>query len=137
MVTIGFVILGVIYMIWEWIAALGGTDRQFQWVAALTIVITNLVSIFTVTENYVILLPVLCLILGVFSDRWGRSGVTFSWAILFLLLIGLWGLFQLTAVGNVEDPVMFFPVPILCLFGLWWSRWWATSISEFQLHGIR
>ena len=41
------------------------------------------------------------------------------------ILVGMWALFLATIEGNVEHPVMYLPLPILTLLGLWWARWWA------------
>ena len=105
--------------------AAGKLDRWFQWTAALTIVLTNLVAFRTATANYVVLLPALCLVFSVLVERWGARGngvVLFTMA---ALLLGLWALFLATVEGNTENPIMYLPVPILTLLGLWWARWWA------------
>ena len=115
----------LLYLFWEWVKAAGKSDRWFQWTAALTIVLTNLVAFRTATANYVVLLPALCLVFSVLVERWGARGngvVLFAMA---ALLIGLWVLFLATVEGNTENPIMYLPVPILALLGLWWARWWA------------
>ena len=122
------VVLGgglLLYMFWEWAKAVGKPDRWFQWTAALTIVVTNLVALRTATTNYVVLLPVLCLIFSVLAERWGRKGDLVILLAMAAILIGLWGLFLATVEGNTESPIMYLPLPILTLFGLWWARWWT------------
>jgi len=123
-VALGGVLL--LYLFWEWAKAAGKPDRWFQWTAALTIVITNLVAFRTATTNYVVLLPALCLIFAVLADRWGTKGDVVILLAMAAILFGTWALFLATIEGNVEHPVMYLPLPILTLLGLWWARWWAV-----------
>lgn len=115
----------LLYLFWEWAKAAGKPDRWFQWTAALTIVITNLVAFRTATTNYVVLLPALCLVFAVLADRWGTKGDVVILLLMAFILVGIWALFLATIEGNVEHPVMYLPLPILTLLGLWWARWWA------------
>ncbi len=115
----------LLYLFWEWAKAVGKPDRWFQWTAALTIVITNLVAFRTATTNYVVLLPALCLVFAVLADRWGTKGDVVILLMMAFILVGTWALFLATVEGNVEHPVMYLPLPILTLLGLWWARWWA------------
>jgi lipopolysaccharide export LptBFGC system permease protein LptF len=108
-------------------------DRKFQWAAQLTIVITNLVAFRTATTNYVVLLPALCLIFAIPSERIGKRSALGVVVALLLLGVGLWGLFLATVEGNAESAAMYLPVPILMLVGLWWIRWWARRESRLLL----
>jgi hypothetical protein len=129
-VEIGIVILLVAYLFLEWFKALGKPERWFQWTAALTLTITNLVAFRTATTNYVILLTSIFLILVIWSDRWqGRNELSIFLFLIFLL-VGIWLLFLLTVEGNVEHPLVYLPVPIITFFGLLWSRWWATQAPK-------
>ena len=116
----------LLYLFWEWAKAAGKTDRWFQWTAALTIVVTNLVALRTATTNYVVLLPALCLIFSVLADRWGAKGDVVILLAMAAILFGTWALFLVTVEGNLEHPIMYIPLPILTLLGLWWARWWAV-----------
>ncbi len=115
-----------LYLFWEWAKAVGKTDRWFQWTAALTIVITNLVAFRTATTNYVVLLPALCLVFSVLADRWGAKGDVVVVLTMAAILFGTWALFLATVEGNLEHPIMYIPLPILTFLGLWWARWWAV-----------
>jgi len=115
----------LLYLLWEWAKAARKPDRWFQWTAALTIVITNLVAFRTATTNYVVLLPALCLVFAVLADRWGTRGDVVILIVMAAILFGTWALFLATIEGNVEHPVMYLPLPILTLLGLGWARWWA------------
>ena len=118
--------LVIIYLIVEWVLAWGKDDRWFLWTALLTLVLTNLVAFRTATTNYVMLLPVLFLIFKVWDERWGVAGKVLMWVTLVGLAVGLWVLFLNTVDGNIEHPIMYLPLPIFCLIGLWWVRWWAV-----------
>ena len=123
-----FILVGgalLLYLFWEWAKSVGKPDRWFQWTAALTIAITNLVAFRTATSNYVVLIPALCLVFSVLVERWGGRGRIVVLLSIAALLFGLWALFLTTVEGNVENPIMYLPVPIFVLLGLWWARWWA------------
>jgi hypothetical protein len=126
-INLAFSTLLVVGLTMEWLLARGKEGMWFQWTAALTLVITNLVGFRTATTNYVVLIPALLLILRIWVDRWGRRGKIGAALALVLLFSGLWILFAATVRGNQESAAMYFPVPFLLLIGLWWLRWWATN----------
>jgi len=113
--------------------AAGKEDPWFQWAAALTIVITNLIAFRTATTNFVGMLPALFIIFKTWEDRWGKGGVIASLFALLSLLVGLWALFLATVHGNIEDAVMYLPLPILTFVGLLWSRWWVISATRLPI----
>ncbi len=112
------------YLIWEWLQASIRQERGFQWTAAVTITVTNLVALRTATTNFVVLFPALILVFAAWHERWGRRGSLVVLLAILVLFIGLWALFLSTLQGNRESPVMYLPLPLLTLAGLWWSRWW-------------
>lgn len=112
----------LVYLLWEWVRSFGKSDDWFQWAAALTIVITNLVALRTATTNYVVMLPGLILVLAAWEDMWGTKGAWAGGAVLVALVIGLWTLFLVTVNGNLENRLMYFPLPLLTLAGLWLIR---------------
>lgn len=130
-VTLAVTALALIYLFWEWILAFRKHDRWFQWTAAVTLVVTNLVAFRTATTNYVVLLPALTMVFGMWCERWERRGGVWVVFAVLSLTVGLWSLFLFTIEGNLEGPAMFIPLPLLTLGGLWWSRWWATRASTF------
>jgi hypothetical protein len=117
--------LGLIYLAFEWQRSLGKDERRFQWTAAVTLALTNLIALRTATTNYVVLLPALTLVFMVWSERWGRSGNLPIAAAMVGLFVGLWLLFFATVEGNQEHPALYLPVPLIALGGLWWSNWWV------------
>lgn len=123
--------LALLYLILEWVRALGKGDRWFQWTAALTIVMTNLIALRTATTNYVVILPALILIFSVLAERWGPRANAAILMTLGILFIGIWAQFLATVEGNQEHPALYLPVPLLALAGLWWSKWWVVRQVRF------
>lgn len=124
-----------VYLLVEWWLSLGGEERKFQWAAQLTLVITNLVALRTATTNYVVLIPALCLIAGVWQERRGRQVRVFLLAVLLVLGLGVWALFLSTVQGNVESALLYLPTPAFALLGLWWVRWWARREAWLSPEG--
>jgi hypothetical protein len=123
----------LIYLFIEWARAMGKSDRWFQWTAALTIVITNLVAMRTATTNYVVMLPALIMVMAALEDRWRMAGRLVGLGLMLLLLLGLWALFIATVQGNVESPWMYLPLPVFTLLGLWWTSWWVRRLPRLPL----
>ena len=133
------ILLGVLVLI-EWYAALGKDFRWFLWTASLTLVISQWIGIQTDPGNFIVLLPVLVLILAVMQERWGKGAWLGTILLLVILLVGLWALF----LGTVEygpqpqqHPIMFFPLPLALLVGLYWIRHWAVRPQSAFLDALR
>jgi hypothetical protein len=116
-----------VYMVAEWFRALGKEDHWFQWTAALTLVITSLITVRTTTTNMVLLIPALVLIFKVWLDRSRSEGIRSALIAGGLLMAGLWVLYLLTLARAEEHLILSFPVPVFAMIGLLWSRWWTTS----------
>jgi hypothetical protein len=114
------------YLLWEWVLSSGKHDSWFQWTAAMTLVVTQLVSPRTASTNFLVFMPGIMLIFDVCLRRWHRAG-TYAVAIIGLALAAApWLLFLNTVQGNQESLLMLVPLPLLMFVGLWWVRWWAT-----------
>ncbi len=114
-----------VYLIVEWVLAWGKDRNWFTWTALMTLVLTNFLVLRTATTNYVMMLPALFMIFKVLEYRWPSAGTWIVWGLIALFLVGLWFLFVDTVQGNLEQPAMYLPLPLFCLFGLWWVRWWS------------
>lgn len=121
--------IAVVYMLWEWVRALGKDLPWFQWTAAMTLVITNLISLRTATTNYVVLLVAFTVAFHAWEDRWA-GGRWLTWGTLVTVLVALWALFLLTVGGNIEHPIMYLPMPYLTLAMLLWTRWWTVKTTR-------
>jgi hypothetical protein len=76
------------------------------------------------------------LIFSVWRERWGKAG---DWIVLLALLVvfvGLWALF-LNTVQYGDQPqqhsIMFLPMPLFVLVGLYWIRWWVLRPTRHIL----
>jgi hypothetical protein len=115
-------------LIWEWRVARKKDFHWFLWTACLTLVVTTMIGIRTATENYVVLFPALVLVFAAWDQEWGVFGrglIGFSCVLLFF---GVWWLFLATLERGdqpVQSSIMFFPLPVFLLVGLYWIRWWV------------
>lgn len=132
-VTRGLTASLALYLLWEWALVLRKDERWFQWTAAITIVLTNIIAFRTATTNFVVMLPAWCLIFSEWSKRWKGKGVLASLIALLVLGVGQWALFLATVSGNDESLVMYLPMPFLTLLGLWWVRWWVIRPQHLLL----
>lgn len=114
-----------LYMLGEWITALGRSERWFQWTALLTLTLSLMFPLRSTSSDYVILLPVLFLLFRAWQERWGKFGEISAWVLLGLLFVGTWAYFYITFTGLRENAVLVIVTPLLSLIGLWWVRWWA------------
>jgi hypothetical protein len=112
-------------LLWEWRGALKRDFDWFYWTACLTLTATNLIGIRTATENYLVMLPSLILVLAAWDRSFGTPGRVLVLVTMLSLFFGLWWLF-LTTLQQVNQPiqntVMFLPLPFFLLFGLYWVR---------------
>ena len=124
----GITIVLSIVMLWEWLHVMGKDFRWLLWTSGLTLVITNVIGIPTATENYIAMFPALILVFSIWDERWQGVGRGLVVAIMLILLAGLWYLFVSTIQPGdqpIQNPVLFFPLPLLLLCSLYWVRWWA------------
>jgi len=105
----------VAVLLMAWRRAWGRDGPAFDQAAGLTLVTTCLVAPRIATTDYVIMTPVLFTLFGSLARRGGRWGSGLVLAMQAALLAGLWGLFLGTVQGNLEQAVMYLPLPI----GLW------------------
>jgi len=135
-----FTVLSASALIVEWRAALRKDFSWFYWTACLTLTLTNLIGIRTATENYVAMFPSLLLVLAVWDERWNRIGRWLVMTSLIILFVGLWVVFLNTVqTGDqpLQDPVIFFPLPIFLWISLYWVRWWAIHPPRVILDEFR
>jgi hypothetical protein len=123
------------YTLWEWWLGYGKGERHFQWTAAMTLTVGQLVLFRTSSTNFLVLAPTLLMILAMVIDRWGRQGRAWVGAALVALVLLPWALFLATLVGDQEHAVMLLTLPLVILLGLWWIRWWSIKAPRLTLTG--
>jgi hypothetical protein len=126
----------IIYLGMEWVLAWKKDDRWFQWTAAMTIVITNLVAFRTATTHFVVMIPALCIIFNTWIKRLDRRGTLAVVLTMLLIFIGMWSLFMATVVDADESLITYLPLPIFTFIGLLWVRWWAIRPEKLPLEGM-
>jgi hypothetical protein len=134
-VSMGLMIVFYLYMVFEWLRTRGNDIPTFLWTAYVTLVVTNFVAYRTATPHYVALLAPIFLVSKVIGERWGAFGKWLTGATYLLFFAGLWLLFIITIKGNDEQAIMYIPVPIITLIGLWWTRWWAIRPPTRLIEG--
>jgi hypothetical protein len=104
--------------------------QSLLWTGMLTLVVSQWIGVQTDPGNFILLYPALILVLSVLGKKWPDQALRITLAILGILLIGLWVLFIWTLQRSyqpVQSPVMFLPLPGLCLLGLYWIKWWVVG----------
>ena len=135
---VGWALTGIMVgvLLIEWRHSLGKEFRWFYWTVLLTLVINNLIGIYTTLENYIILYPAIILIFALLDKRWGSFGRGLIILLILIITVGLWGILLNTANKGSQpdlDPIIFFFMPLLTLFGLYWVRWWAIRPMRLPL----
>ena len=132
----GLAIFLAIVLIVEWWSVWGKGFPHFLWTLCLTLTISQWIGIATDPANFILLFLPMALVFSVWRERWGKSG---DWVVLIALatvFMGLWALF-IKSVGNSDqltpDSIMFLPMPLFTLFGLYWIRWWVLRPTRHIL----
>ncbi len=103
---------------------------EFIWICSLTLVLGQWLNIQTDPGNFIVMFPALLVAFRLIEDRWKSQG---DWInIIFLLIVfAIPWLTFLQTINNdyqpIQSPIMFFPVPLLLIFILYWVRWWAKN----------
>ena len=112
-----------IVLIREWIRISRESFDAFLPVFCLTLVEAQWLWISTDPGNFILLTLPLALVLKSIDQL--KDGFVWNCILLSVLLIGLWVLFLLTvdyAHGNLQNPIMFFPLPSILIIGLYLRR---------------
>ena len=137
---LAFTIVLAVLLLLEWRSAAGKEFRWFLWTAALTLVVSGWIGIQTDPGNFIAMFPALVLIFAIWDERWGLSARIVTLVSMLFLFVGIWWLF-LATVGSGDQPqqhpVMFFPLPLFLLIGLYWIRWAAIRPMSLWLDRMR
>lgn len=123
------IISGLILLL-EWYFGRNSTEMKFIWISSLTLVLGQWMNIQTDPGNFLIMFPAIIVIFKLIEDRWKNSG---QWITLFYLAILFfvpWIIFIRTidfVYQPLQNPIMFFPVPLFLIIGLYWVRWWVKN----------
>lgn len=134
---LSYVLSGILAVILglEWWLGRNSKGIYFIWVSLFTVLISQWIGIQTDPGNFILLYPALFFSLQVISRRWKRDTTLFIISLLSVITIGLWVLF-LTTVQNsyqpIQNSILFFPLPILVFFLLYWVRWWVVNSKHID-----
>lgn len=116
--------LGLV-VIREWWVGRRSTFPHMIWLASLALVSTPLIGIPMDPTNYIVLFLPLVIVLSGLEMRWGRGGRRAAFVLLLLLFVGIWVLFLSTIEFGeqpVQNPILFFPMPLVLIAGLYVVR---------------
>jgi hypothetical protein len=123
-------------LIIEWWSAWGKGFPHFLWTLCLTLTVSQWIGIATDPGNFILLFLPMVLIFSVWRERWGKGGDWIVLTVLVVLFVGLWAIFLNTVeYGNqpIQHPIMFLPMPLFTLLGLYWIRWWVLRPTRHIL----
>jgi hypothetical protein len=127
-------------LVFEWKQAWGKEFRWLLWTSGLTLAATQLIGLPTATENYMIMFPALLMVFAAWEDQWRNLGKVLIYTSLILLFFGVWWLFMATLERGeqpIQGLIMFFPLPVFLLIGLYWVRWWVLRPEQPLLDRLR
>lgn len=139
--------LGISAALWflllvEWLSARRGEFRRLFWTACLTLSASPLLGWRGELQNLVILLIPLTFILAVVRERW-KAGYWLSGLLMAMVFAVPWVvLFAGFLPAHFQPDALFLWLPVFCLTGMYWIRWWAlrpartwlerASINEYR-----
>ncbi len=123
-------VLSALILLIEWVNGRFSREEKFIWVASLTLVLGQWLNIQTDPGNFLIMFPAIILIFRIIEDRWRNSGQWIILLFLGILFFVPWIIFIRTidfGYQPLQNPIMFFPVPLILIIGLFWVRWWVKN----------
>lgn len=123
-------VMSALILIVEWFIGRFSGENKFIWISSLTLVMGQWLNVQTDPGNFLIMFPAIILIFRIIEDRWRNSG---QWIILLfsgILFFVPWLIFIRTidfGYQPLQNPIMFFPVPLMLIIGLFWVRWWVKN----------
>jgi hypothetical protein len=117
-----------------WRAARVAGGAAFHWALGVTLVVSDLIVPRSATTNYIFLLFPTYLIFAALSRQWPRASGWLIAAIELVSLVGLWWLFAATIRGDVEQPIMYIPLPVALGLALaLGSRWLVADNRRAEI----
>lgn len=134
--------LVILLLLLEWARALKKDEMLFLWTACFTLVAANLISFRSQSSYAVMLILPLFFILRIWQERWGPRGNWFVWLLMLLVVVVPWLIIFTTlrasADGIIGEPLSLFTwLPLVCLFALLWTRWWAARSTRLPFDLMR
>jgi hypothetical protein len=118
----------IVIMLTEWWLARHQGYRQFFWTGCLTLVLSAWSGIQTDPGNFIIMMPAIILFFAIVAERWPAVSNIITASVLGGLLILIWIIFISTLERSyqpIQNPILFFPLPLILFILLYWIRSWA------------
>jgi hypothetical protein len=112
----------------EWWLARHEDFRHFLWTGCLTIVLSVWSGIQTDPGNFIIMVPAIILFFSILYERWPKTSNIIVASILGGIFVLIWLIFIFSLNNSyqpIQNPVLFFPLPLLLFILLYWIRFWA------------
>jgi hypothetical protein len=123
-------VLSILILLIEWVNGRYSREEKFIWVISITLVMGQWLNIQTDPGNFLIMFPAIILIFRIIEDRWRNYGQWINLFLLGILFFIPWIIFVRTidfGYQPLQNPIMFFPVPLILIIGLFWVRWWVKN----------
>jgi hypothetical protein len=133
-------LLGIVLVIEWYIVRNKNEFRWFLWTSCLTLVAGQMIGFYTEPLSYIIFFLPLVEVFSVLEERWKLSGQVVMFIILSLLFVLPWAFFlRLLNHGESLDQlsILLFPLPLLLIIGLYWTRWWAIRPRRLYIETLR
>lgn len=112
----------------EWWLARHEDFRHFLWTGCLTLVLSVWSGIQTDPGNFIIMVPAIILFFSILSERWPKTSNIIVASIVGGIFVLIWLIFIFTlnfSYQPIQNPILFFPLPLLLFMLLYWIRFWA------------
>jgi hypothetical protein len=125
----------------EWWLAMRRTEWSWiLWTACLTLALGLWTGLPVKPDSLFLLLIPITLVFKVWDERWKKTGRLAMGLMLIFLWFAPW-LVYLNSAGalNVQPvpAVLFLLSPLLCISGLYWTRWWAVHPKRLLLDELK
>jgi hypothetical protein len=123
-------VVSALILLVEWFFGRYSRENKFIWISSLTLAMGQWLNVQTDPGNFLIMFPAIILIIRIIEDRWRISGQWISLLFLSVLFFIPWIIFIRTidfGYQPLQNPIMFFPVPLMLIIGLFWVRWWVKN----------
>jgi hypothetical protein len=123
-------VVSALILLVEWFFGRYSRENKFIWISSLTLAMGQWLNVQTDPGNFLIMFPAIILIIRIIEDRWRISGQWISLLFLSVLFFIPWIIFVRTidfGYQPLQNPIMFFPVPLMLIIGLFWVRWWVKN----------
>ena len=120
-IAIGIVII-------ESVGSIQAPFRRVFWTACLALAAMPLAGLAIFTDNFVVLIPSLILVISLVWERWRRMRLWVVLLILIVVLIAPYALYYETVLVYAPLYTQLLSVlpPVATIIGLYWMRWWVV-----------